>query len=198
MKRRFGIDIDGTVTSPSTFVPYINKSFEMNITLDDIKEYDLTPLLGISDKEFWKWMDEMEPQIYKESPLADHARDVLLSWKDKHELIFISARRQHLLEITEEWFTAQNLHYHHIELIGTHDKLKAVKKHAVEIFFEDKHDNACAISEECNIPVILFNTPYNQDPVPEGVIRVDSWKEAELWVNRWNSVPRGTSVESLK
>ncbi|HZG73794.1 MAG TPA: hypothetical protein VEY51_19840, partial [Chondromyces sp.] len=54
-----------------------------------------------------------------------------------------------------------------------------------DIFFEDKHDNAVMIHEELNIPVILFNTPYNQDPIPPGVIRVSSWSEAEKWVQHW-------------
>ncbi|KHF31202.1 hypothetical protein LR68_00151 [Anoxybacillus sp. BCO1] len=31
IKRRFGIDIDGTVTCPSTFIPYLNKSFQKNL-----------------------------------------------------------------------------------------------------------------------------------------------------------------------
>jgi uncharacterized protein len=44
-----------------------------------------------------------------------------------------------------------------------------------------------AISEECKIPVILFNTPYNQDPVPKRVIRVNNWQEASAWVNQWMS-----------
>ena len=47
---RLGIDIDGTVTSPETFVPYLNKSFGINITLNDMKEYDLTKLF----KDFQK------------------------------------------------------------------------------------------------------------------------------------------------
>lgn len=53
------------------------------------------------------------------------------------------------------------------------------------ISFEDKHDNACEISEECNIPVILFDTPYNRLPVPKGVVRVYNWLEADQWVADW-------------
>ena len=34
------------------------------------------------------------------------------------------------------------------------------------------------IHEQCHIPVLLFNTPYNQDPIPDGVIRVHNWNEA--------------------
>ena len=39
---RFGIDIDGTVTSPTSLLPHINSAFKTNLELDDIKEYDLT------------------------------------------------------------------------------------------------------------------------------------------------------------
>ena len=39
---RFGIDIDGTVTCPTSLLPHINNAFKANLQLDDIKEYDLT------------------------------------------------------------------------------------------------------------------------------------------------------------
>jgi uncharacterized HAD superfamily protein len=182
---RLGIDIDGTVTDPKTFVPYLNKSFNTTLTYHDLKEYDLSKVLKISDADFWKWMDENEPVIYKESPLALHAKTVLDEWKDQHQLLFISARRKHLLDITYNWFKENELFYHHIELIGSHNKLEAVKNNDISVFFEDKHDNACMICEEHQIPVILFNTPYNQDPVPKGVVRVNHWLEAKDWVNQW-------------
>ena len=31
MKKRFGIDIDGTVTCPTTFVPYLNEGFNFSM-----------------------------------------------------------------------------------------------------------------------------------------------------------------------
>jgi hypothetical protein len=185
MMLRLGIDIDGTVTSPETFVPYLQKSFNESITFEDMKEYDLTKLLNITEAEFWKWMDEKEPLIYKEAPMALDAKIVLDEWKNKHKLLFISARRSHLEEVTYEWFKQNGLTYHQIDLIGTHDKLQAVKKNKIDVFFEDKHDNACTISEVFNIPVILFNTPYNQEPVPKNVIRADNWLEARDWVNSY-------------
>lgn len=39
-KPRFGIDIDGTVTTPDTLIPHINKRYNTNIVLDDVIEYD--------------------------------------------------------------------------------------------------------------------------------------------------------------
>ncbi|WP_258535608.1 hypothetical protein [Bacillus sp. 03113] len=183
--KRFGIDIDGTVTCPSTFVPYLNQSFDLNITLEDIKEYDFMPLVNVTREEFSKWFHENEPLIYSKSPLAIGAKQILNKWEKEHELYFISARGSHLLPLTKKWFVQNEIDFHHIELIGFHDKIAAAKKHEIDLFFEDKHDNAVMISEECNIPVILFNTPYNQDPIPKGVIRVDNWNVAEEWVNTW-------------
>ncbi|WP_264738572.1 hypothetical protein [Cytobacillus firmus] len=185
MKKRFGIDIDGTVTCPEAMVPYLNEAFNLNITLNDIKQYDLTPLVTISEEQFAHWFYENEPIIYKESPLAKGAKEVLTNWKRKHELYFISARGSHLQQITEEWFLENTLEFDHIELIGSHDKIEAAKKYEVDIFFEDKHDNAVMIHEACGIPVILFDTPYNQEPLPNGVIRVRNWQEANAWVEDW-------------
>ncbi len=185
MKKRFGIDIDGTVTCPTSMIPFLNKAFNLNITLEDIKEYDLTPLVDISKEEFAQWFRENEPFIYRDSPLADGAKEILAKWKQTHELYFISARGSHLQQITEEWFLENALEFDHIELIGTHDKIAAAKNFKVDIFFEDKHDNAVMIHEACQIPVILFDTPYNQDPIPNGVIRVNNWQEAYKWVENW-------------
>ncbi|WP_342432331.1 hypothetical protein [Neobacillus sp. FSL H8-0543] len=185
MGKRFGIDIDGTVTCPEALLPYINKGFGLNITLEDVKQYDLTKVVNVPEEQFTNWFTENEPIIYEGSPLAKGAEKVLNSWKKEHELFFISARGAHLLENTKNWFSKRGITYHHIELIGSHDKVATAQRHQVDIFLEDKHDNAVMIHEECNIPVLLFNTPYNQEPIPKGVIRVNDWFEANAWVKKW-------------
>ncbi|OCA91128.1 hypothetical protein A8F94_04515 [Bacillus sp. FJAT-27225] len=184
--KRLGIDIDGTVTCPSSILPYINRDFKVNVTLDDVKEYDLLHLVpDVPRQQFSTWFQGAEPEIYSGSPLAEGAKHVLSKWKEQFELYFISARATHLLHVTEEWFTRNELEYHHIELIGTHNKIATAKKYKVDLFLEDKHDNAVAIHEECGIPVLLFDTPYNRDPIPKGVIRVKNWEEAARWVAEW-------------
>lgn len=185
MKKRFGLDIDGTVTCPTSLIPYINKAFQLDLTLNDVTQYDLNHLVDVSEEDFAKWFVETEPIIYAKSPLAEGAKEVLNKWEGVHELFFISARRADLLNVTKEWFFEHALHFNHIDLLGTHNKVQAAKDNKVDIFFEDKHDNAVMLHEECQIPVILFNTPYNQDPIPNGVIRVNNWAEANKWVESW-------------
>ncbi|WP_276734412.1 hypothetical protein [Bacillus sp. (in: firmicutes)] len=181
---RLGIDIDGTITAQDTFVPYLNRSFNLSISLNDMTDYDLTKLLNITQEEFWDWMNQNEAIIYKEALLAQHAKQSLDLLKEEHKLIYITARRTHLTDITYEWFDRQNIHYDHIELVGGHHKVEAVKNHNIDLFFEDHHGNAMMIAKEAGIPVILFNSPYNQLPDDSNIIRVNNWLEAVHWMNK--------------
>jgi uncharacterized HAD superfamily protein len=185
MKKRFGIDIDGTVTRPDSMIPFLNKAFQLNLAYEDVTEYDLNPFVNISKEAFAEWFAENEPFIYAESQLAEGAKEALAEWVDHADLYFISARHHDLLKVTEDWFHKHELTFHHIELIGSHDKVETAKKFGIDLFFEDKHDNAVAIANECNIPVILFDTPYNRQRIPEQVIRVHNWEEAKQWVEQW-------------
>ncbi len=185
MQRRLGFDIDGTITDPATFIPYINQDFHKNFTLDDISDYDLSKLLKIDESKFWEWMLVNEPTIYRDAPLIKQVDHILKRWHVDHELIFITARKKQYEAITVDWLKQHDIPYQHVELIGHHNKLAAVKEQGVELFFEDKHDNAVMIAEECGIPVILFDTPYNRLPIPDDVIRVSNWQEAESWVENW-------------
>ncbi|MFC5591018.1 hypothetical protein ACFPRA_19240 [Sporosarcina soli] len=181
---RFGIDIDGTVTCPTSLLPHINEHFGCNLILDDIKEYDLTKAFPVDKQVFWEWYTGAESHIYSTSPAQEYAKQILESWKTQFELYYISARGPQVQEATLNWFQREQIPYDHIELVGSHDKIETAKKYGVHAFFEDKHDNAVAINEELDIPVLLFDTPYNRDPIPKGVIRVFSWQEANQWIQK--------------
>ncbi|KFZ32459.1 hypothetical protein JS44_06095 [Anoxybacillus flavithermus] len=90
--------------------------------------------MDTTEEKLNEWMEQYEPIIYSEAPLANGALEVINSWKDEYELYYISARGRHLYEITEKWFQQQGVHYHHIELIGSHDKIEAVKKYKIDMF----------------------------------------------------------------
>jgi uncharacterized HAD superfamily protein len=185
-KVRFGIDIDGTVTTPDTLIPHINKRYNTNIVLDDVFEYDFLSAFPhpVDRKEFAKWFKENEAYMYAVSIIAQDAQAILNKWQDTYELYYISARDISVFDITQKWFEENKVPFHHIELLGSHDKLSVAKKHNVEVFFEDKHDNAVMIAEDLKIPVILFDTPYNRLSVPTNVVRVKNWNEANLWIQK--------------
>lgn len=179
---RFGIDIDGTVTCPTSLLPHINKEYKVNLVLDDIKEYDLTKAFSVDEQQFYNWYKTVEDHIYDTSPPQEYAKKVLENWMSQYELFYISARGENVYDTTYNWFKREAIPYDHIDLIGSHYKIEAAKKHQVHAFFEDKHDNAVDIHEELDIPVILFDTPYNRKAIPDGVKRVSNWQEANDWI----------------
>lgn len=183
-KPRFGIDIDGTVTTPDTLIPHINKRYKTNIVLNDVIEYDFLSAFPypVDRNEFAKWFKENEAYMYSVSSIAQDAQTILEKWQHSYDLFYISARDISVFEITQKWFEENKVPFHHIELIGSHDKLSVAKKHKVDIFFEDKHDNAVMLAEELKIPVLLFDTPYNRKSTPTNVVRINNWTEANHWI----------------
>lgn len=185
-KPRFGIDIDGTVTTPDTLIPHINERYKTNIVLNDVIEYDFLSAFPhpVDSNEFAKWFKENEAYMYSVSTIAQDAQAILEKWQHAYELIYISARDTSVFEITQKWFEDHKVPFHHIELIGSHDKLAVAKKQAVDVFFEDKHDNAVMLAEELKIPVLLFDTPYNRKSIPSNVVRINNWTEANHWISK--------------
>ncbi|QRG66107.1 5' nucleotidase, NT5C type [Brevibacillus choshinensis] len=174
-----GIDIDGTVTSPSSIVPLMNESFGRDLRYEDCYEYNLANVYNITDEEFDKWLDQNGERLYKEAPVHGNADDILRAWHPHFKLVYISAREDRHRDVTINWFSRYDIPFHELDLIGSHDKLSAAKKWGVDLFLEDRLENALQLSEALQIPVFLFDTPYNQGDLPSLVHRVTTWDEVQ-------------------
>jgi uncharacterized HAD superfamily protein len=172
-----GIDIDGTVTDPSSIVPLMNESFGKNLRYEDCTDYNLATVYDITEQEFLQWLDQYGERLYDVAPVHGTAGEILRQWHRKHRLIYISAREARHLDVTLRWFERYRIPFHEIDLIGSHDKLQAARKWQVDLFIEDRLENALQLSEALQIPVFLFDTPYNQGSLPKLVYRVRSWDE---------------------
>lgn len=180
----FGIDIDGTITAQEFLLPFINKQYQTNLMLDDILEYDLSKALPVDPKDFYKWFKETELEMYRNPPLQQDVVRILNNWHPHTKLNFITARETNATDVTKTWLQSSNIPFDALEIVGNASKVIAAKKQGVELFFEDKHSNAVMLAEELDIPVILFDAPYNREAVPRNVLRVDTWREAENWVKK--------------
>ena len=135
-KYRFGIDIDGTVTTPSSLLPHINEKFGCDLVLDDIKEYDLTAAFDVDPTAFYNWYKEAEPEICLTSSTQEFAQQFLKDWQQQQaELFYISARGSHVMDVTMEWFRREPIPFDHVELIGSHRKIETARKFGTDVFF---------------------------------------------------------------
>lgn len=181
-----GIDIDGTVTDPGSIVPLMNEAFGKNLAYADCREYNLANVYEITDEQFAAWLDEYGRRLYDEAPVHGNADQILQAWHQQrqHQLIFISAREEKHLDVTHNWFARFAIPFNQIELIGSHDKVNAAKKWQVDLFLEDRLENALQLSEALAIPVLLFDTPYNQGKLPALIHRIFSWDEVPSMVQQ--------------
>lgn len=193
---RIGIDIDGTVTDPGSIVPFLNRTYGKNLTLQDCFEYNLANVYQITDEEFNTWLLQNSQEVYSHSLLHGNASEILQNWYLSHELIYISARALDDMDVTKAWFAKHHIPYHHIDLVGCHDKVSAAKTWSIDLFMEDRLENALQLSSELEIPVLLFDTPYNQAELPSLVHRITSWDEANAFINRMKmGHTAGTTLE---
>jgi uncharacterized HAD superfamily protein len=179
-----GIDIDGTVTDPSSIVPLMNESFGKNLRFDECTDYNLAAVYDITEEAFMQWLDQHGERLYDEAPVHGTADQILRQWHQVHRLVYISAREARHRDITLAWFERYGIPFHEIDLIGSHDKLHAARKWQVDLFIEDRLENALQLSEALHIPVFLFDTPYNQGALPQLVHRVSSWDEVHAKIGQ--------------
>ncbi|WP_215112905.1 hypothetical protein [Exiguobacterium sp. s63] len=177
---RIGIDLDGTVTDPKSCFLYMNESLGYSIDYPRATEYELHTYTTMNQHDFWKFMIEEghEEAIYRRSLPHSDVQDVLWELTQQHHLHYVTARSEAVRPVTEEWIITHRLPLDSLVMTGSHDKINVVKDLSLELFMEDRYENAISIHEETSIPVLLFDAPYNRKTLPKGVTRISTWSEA--------------------
>jgi len=178
-----GIDIDGTVTDPFTFIPHMNQYFHKNFTYKQIISYDILKIYGITEKEYEEWYNLKGASIYENAPLAKDAKKILTQLQKEYRLIYITARPEEYRKPTMRWFEQNQLPFDRVVMTGNAYKCDDAINYQIDLFLEDHYDAAKAMGTKLQIPILLFNTPYNQGPLLENVIRIYSWKEAKTIID---------------
>lgn len=180
-----GIDIDGTVTDPQSCFHYMNDTLGYAIDYHQATEYELHTYTDMTQHDFWDFMIQHghEEAIYRSSQPHTEVNVALWKMRQSHHLHYVTARSEIVRSVTEEWIKQHELPLDSLIMTGSHDKIGVVKELALDLFMEDRYENAISIHEETSIPVLLFDAPYNRRPLPDGVKRISTWSEALHLVN---------------
>ena len=176
-KLGIGIDIDGTLTDPSYFIPYLNEYFKKEIRTDVPHVYDYAELYGTSSEAIRYYLSHVNANLMFESHLVDHAKETVLDLSEKNDVYIITARPQELYDKTRRWLDLRGLGKIELLCLGTPDKSPVAKELGVKYFLED-HPTASLTIADAGINVYLMDAPYNKDTVHKNIERVYSWIEA--------------------
>lgn len=184
MSVNIGIDIDGTVTDPYGFIPFLNEIFGKNITKEEYTTLDWEKLYGKVDGDFYIKFDENYSYTYEVAKPAKNAIRVLKKFEQNENinLYFITARRECLREITEKWFEKYGINISNLYLLGPVKKSGKALELGIDIFLEDDPYNAIDIAKN-GVEVLLIDTNYNKNIDYNNIIRVKNWEEIEKFIS---------------
>ena len=171
-----GIDIDGVVSDSYTaWLGELNRHYDKNITV--LEDYEMHLVFDVPWDDMNSFFVENVERLFSIPNPVKGAREAIVKLlQDGHQIIYITARTPEEEKYTTAWMEKHGIPYDKILFTGLKSKVDLVRQHNVELFIEDYMKNAKAISG-IGVPVLLLDATYNQQELPQGVIRCKDWSE---------------------
>lgn len=170
------IDIDGTVTTPYYWIKYANDHFNVNLKPQDVNEYDIHNVLGVSKEEYFEFYNDLGELMHSKAKLRSRAKRVLYKLSQYHKIFYVTAREKKMTDVTYSWINKRKLPFNEVHVLGSHYKVDKAKELNCDIFIEDRYENALELSD-AGFKVLLIDCNYNRYSIPKEITRVKDWDE---------------------
>ena len=104
IKLNICIDIDGTITSPYHFIPYLNELYNKNITEEECNTHNWEVLYGVDMNTMISEFHEKYMHSYGEAKVVDDAKNIIDELKKNHTVIVIT-HKEEIENIADEVIT---------------------------------------------------------------------------------------------
>lgn len=178
------VDIDGTITSPYHFIPYLNELYNKNITEEQCNTCDWEALYAINMDIMLKEFHEKYMHSYGEAAVVEYAKDIIEELCAENNVYFVTARSEILTDVTKTWLNESGFSGIDVHLLGSDYKVEKAKELDCNIFIEDNPYNAAQLAKE-GIKVLLIDTNYNKGVAHENIIRVSNWMEIKEFIDSY-------------
>ncbi len=178
------IDIDGTITNPYHFIPYLNELYNKNITDEQCNTHKWEVLYGIDIDSMISEFHEKYIHSYKEAEVIDGAKDIIFKLNQTHNIAFVTARSEILTDITRSWLNQHGFSEIDVYLLGSDYKIDKAKELECHIFIEDNPSNAMQLADE-GMKVLLIDTNYNRETKHDNIVRVNNWDDINEFIEKY-------------
>lgn len=176
------IDIDGTITDAYYWLKLANKHFNKNLSEEDITEYCIHEVLGVSEAEYIEFYEKYKFKLHSEQMIREDAKLFIKRLNLLHNIYFVTARDKSLTMLTHGYIRKNEIPYDELFVLGSHYKVEKARELNSSIFIEDSYDNAIQLSS-AGFKVLLIDTNYNRKPINENIVRVYNWSEIYRIIN---------------
>lgn len=179
------IDIDGTITEPYYWLDFANKYFNINVSKDNITEYDIAKCLNVSREAYDSFYEKNKFYIHSIEKIRNDAKPILNLLYENNNLFFVTARDKSLELLTNQYLLKNNIPHDGVFVLGSYNKVPTAEKLNCDIFIEDSYENAILLSKH-NFNVLLIDTNYNRFPINSKITRVYNWNEIYEFISNYN------------
>lgn len=190
---KIGIDFDDVLLdSNASLARFHNAKYGTSCTRNDFRSWDLKETWGCSKDEVVRRVMEWfnSPEHVATAPVHG-AQDAIALLSRHHELHIVTARAVDAQEATAE-LLAKNfvgekfsgIHFASTAKTGAGSKVEICQRLGVAFMIEDAPHHAHELATN-GTPVLLFDTPWNQQETPVGVTRVFTWEDVLEFVEKY-------------
>ncbi|WP_171681640.1 5' nucleotidase, NT5C type [Paenibacillus planticolens] len=137
---------------------FCNKASGLSFTPEDVNDFYFYRLYGWDNTEREKIYHQYGHEIHWSSKPFPMAVEVLQELFKSHQISIITARPLLFRDVTIDWLKQNGIRYHN--LFFTENKLQECIDSEINVLIDDAPHYAKEFADK-NIPVILFEQPYN-------------------------------------
>lgn len=160
------LDMDGVI------VDFVQAALDVHhrrdLTPEDITEYDMAGIMGLTEKEFWALIDAAGPPFWRDMPVYPWFEPLMAHLKRVAEkIIFVTTPGWHHASLLGKkyWLNEHFGHRFRDYILTSHKHYLAGTPRSVLI--DDSPHNVKAF-EEAGGAAVLFPRPWNGTDIPDG------------------------------
>jgi uncharacterized HAD superfamily protein len=183
-RRAIGLDFDDTLMpTREAIVDILNSLHATNFRVEECAEFFLSQRWNLDRRQFIEFFTANQGRIHGRAPLAG-VMETLREWSPKADFYVITGRPDCWRSSMIQWLGRHGIPFAQAQCAETGEaKAHWAVAQRFSFFIEDRADFATAIAQ-AGIPTFLLNRPYNQQPDPPLIHRVNDWHDIRQVVAR--------------
>ncbi|MDZ7666473.1 MAG: bifunctional metallophosphatase/5'-nucleotidase [Desulfotignum sp.] len=187
--KRIYVDLDDVISrTTDTYSAVIEQEFGRQVRFEDLTCFDLKVSFQLTDREYRHFFERIhQPDMLMGFDPVPGAKEMMARWIDAgHRVDIVTGRPPSARDVSLAWLDRHRIAYTDFIMVDKYNR--SGDDHAgvisrtqlmacqYDLAVEDSLDTALFLAEQMDVPVLLYDRPWNAWPVQHpNIIRVASW-----------------------
>jgi uncharacterized HAD superfamily protein len=201
--KRIYVDLDDVISrTTDTYSAVIEQEFGRKVRFEDLTCFDLKVSFKLTDREYRHFFDRIhQPDMLMGFDPVPGAKETMARWIDAgHRVDIVTGRPPSARKASLAWLERQKIAFSEFIMVDKYNRTGEDHPEVIsrarltacqyDLAVEDSLDTALFLAEHMDVPVLLYDRPWNARPVTyPNITRVESWRQIAA---DWNFSPAGS------